>query len=53
VRLPEAWEDWRHSLKLPDVDKHYLTLEELHTGELRQNKGFIAAPKPLRLPAWK
>lgn len=53
VRLPDAWDDWRESVKLPEIDKYYLTLEELHTGELTANNGFIAAPKPLRLPAWK
>lgn len=53
VRLPEAWEDWQESVKLPGIDKYYLTLGELHTGELKNNNGFIAAPKPLRLPAWK
>ena len=53
VRLPEAWEEGQQSLKLPDIDKYYLTLGELHTGDLKDNKGFIAAPRPLRLPAWK
>jgi hypothetical protein len=53
VRLPEEWEDGQESLKLPDIDKYYLTLEELHTGELKDNNGFIAASRPLRLPAWK
>jgi hypothetical protein len=53
VRLPEAWEDGQESLKLSDIDKYYLTLEELHTGELKDNNGFIAASRPLRLPAWK
>ena len=53
VRLPEAWEDWQKSLKLPDIDKYYLALEELHTGELKDNNGFITAARPLRLPVWK
>jgi len=53
VKLPDAWEDWQESIKLPDVDKYYLTLEELHTGDLKDNNGFIAASRPLRLPALK
>ncbi len=51
VRLPNAWQDWHKSLKLPDVDKYYLTLEELHTAELKEDNGFIAARRPVRLPA--
>ena len=53
VRLPEAWEEGQESLKLPGIDKYYLTLEQLHTTELKDNNGFISAPRPLRLPAWK
>jgi hypothetical protein len=53
VKLPDAWDDWKESIKLPDIDKYYLTLEELHTGDLKDNNGFIAAPRPLRVPAWK
>ena len=53
VPLSNAWQDWQKSLKLPEIDKYYLTLEELHTAELKDNKGLIAAPRPLRLPAWK
>ena len=53
VSLPDAWEDWKESLKLPDIDKYYLTLEDLHTADLKENKGFIAASRPLRLPVWK
>ena len=53
VRLPEAWEEGQESLKLPGIDKYYLTLEELHATELKDNNGFISAPRPLRLPAWK
>lgn len=52
VNLPDAWEKGQKLLKLPDIDKYYLTLEELHTADLKDNKGFIAASKPLRLPAW-
>ena len=43
VRLPDAWADSRRHIKLPDIDKYYLTLEELHTSELKDNKGFIAS----------
>jgi len=53
VRLPEEWEEGQESLKLLDIDKYYLTLEQLHTTELKDNNGFISAPRPLRLPAWK
>lgn len=53
VRLPEVWKDWQNALKLPNIDKYYLTLEELHTVELTKNKGFVAGPRPLRLPTWK
>ena len=53
VRLPEAWEGWQESLKLPGIDKYYMTLEELHTAELKDNDGYIAATRPLRLPAWR
>ncbi|MEA3225914.1 MAG: hypothetical protein U9Q07_08180 [Planctomycetota bacterium] len=52
IRLPDAWQNWQGSLKLPDIDKYYLTLEELHTAELKNNKGFIAARRSVRLPAW-
>ena len=41
--LPDVWQDWQKFLKLPEIDKYYLTLEELHTAELKDNKGFIAA----------
>ncbi|HEC04473.1 MAG TPA: hypothetical protein ENI81_13140 [Phycisphaerales bacterium] len=53
VPLPDAWRDWEKSLKLPEIDKYYLTLEQLHTAELKDNRGFIAAARPLRLPVWK
>ena len=43
VRLPDEWTDGRELFKLPDIDKYYLTLEELHTAELKNNKGFIAS----------
>lgn len=53
VKLPDAWEDRQKLLKLTEIDKYYLTLEELHTAELKDNKGFIEAARPVRLPAWK
>jgi len=43
VRLPNAWTDGQALIKRPDIDKYYLTLEELHTPELQDNKGFIAS----------
>lgn len=52
VRLPEAWQNWQQRLKLPDIDKYYLTLEELHTPELNNIEGFIAARRPVWLPTW-
>jgi len=52
VRLPAAWQKWQQHLKLPDIDKYYLTLEELHAAELTGNKGYIAAREPVRLPVW-
>ena len=42
----------QNCLKIENVDKFYLTLEELHTVELKDNCGYIADKKPLRLPAW-
>jgi hypothetical protein len=52
IRLPEAWADGQQHIKLPDVDKFYLTLKELHTGELKNNFGFITTRRPARLPTW-
>lgn len=52
VRLPNAWEDGQRHIKLPDIDKYYLTLEELHTPEPKDNLGFIASRRPVRLPTW-
>ena len=52
VRLPDAWAGGQQQIKLPNVDKFYLTLEELHTAELKDNRGFIPARKPVRLPNW-
>jgi hypothetical protein len=53
VRLPDQWQSWKQHLKLPDIDKFYLTQEELHTPELKNNKGFIAGRRPLWLPTWR
>ena len=53
VKLPNAWEDWKKSIKLPDIDKYYLTLEELHNDDLRENRGYIADKNAIRLPNWK
>lgn len=53
VRLPKEWQSWQQQLKLPDIDKYFLTFEELHTPELKNNNGFIAARKPVWLPTWK
>ena len=50
VRLPDAWAGGQQQIKLPNVDKFYLTLEELHTAELKDNRGFIPARRPVRLP---
>ena len=50
VRLPDAWAGGQQQIKLPNVDKLYLTLEELHTVELKDNRGFIPARRPVRLP---
>jgi hypothetical protein len=52
VRLPNAWPDRQQQMKLPDIDKYYLTLEELHTNELKDNLGVIPARRPVRLPVW-
>lgn len=52
VRLPDAWADGQGFIKLPDTDKYYLTLAEMHTAELKDNKGFIPSRRPVRLPIW-
>lgn len=51
IGLPNAWQDWQQHIKIPDIDKYYLTLEEMHTAELKDNLGFITARRPVRLPA--
>jgi hypothetical protein len=53
VRLPDAWQNSRLRIKIPDIDKYYLTLDEMHTEELKDNLGFISARRPIRLPNWK
>ncbi len=53
VRLPDAWEKRQKLLKLPDIDKYYLTLEELHNDDLRENRGYIANKNTIRLPTRK
>jgi len=50
VRLPDAWAGGQQQLKLPNIDKYYLTLKELHTAELKDNRGFIPTRRPVRLP---
>jgi len=52
VKLPESCAQWQNCLKIENVDKFYLTLEELHTPELKANCGYIASKKPIRLPVW-
>jgi hypothetical protein len=53
VKLPGAWESARDLLKLPGIDKFYLTLDEFHTDDLRNNHGYIAGKRPIRLPTWQ
>jgi hypothetical protein len=52
VPLPNAWQRGQSHLKLPGIDKFYLTLEELHTGDLKDNRGYITGKRPVRLPNW-
>jgi len=53
VKLPESWTRWQNCLKIENVDKFYLTLEELHSAELKTNCGYIEGKKPMRLPVWQ
>jgi hypothetical protein len=53
VPLPEAWQNHRQLIKLSDIDKYYLTLEELHTPDLKNNHGLIASKRPVWLPTWQ
>lgn len=52
VPLPNAWQRGQSHLKLPGIDKFYLTLEELHTGDLKDNRGYITGKRAIRLPRW-
>lgn len=52
VWLPENWSIWKERLKLPGIDKYYLNLPKLQTGELEGHPGTIPSPRPIRLPAW-
>jgi hypothetical protein len=53
VAMPEEWPQRQDCIRIPGVDKWYLTLEELHTDDLRDNRGFIADRRPVRLPNWE
>ena len=53
IALPPAWQKGQDCLKIAGADKFYLTLEELHTDDLKANRGFIAEKEPIRLPAWE
>jgi hypothetical protein len=50
VQLPEQWRQKQELLKLAGIDKFYLTLEELHTDDLKDNRGYITDKKTVRLP---
>ncbi len=52
LKLPAAWQQKQGWLKIAGVDKYYLTLAELHTDDLKTNRGFIADKRPIRLPTW-
>ena len=53
VELPRVWSQREDCLKIAGADKFYLTLEELHTDDLKTNRGFVAGKRPVRLPAWE
>ena len=53
VKLPKDWAKRQKFLKIENVDKYFLTLEELHIAELETNCGYIADKRPLRLPVWQ
>jgi len=53
AELPRAWAQRQDCLKIAGVDKFYLTLEELHTDDLKTNRGFVAGKRPVRLPTWE
>jgi hypothetical protein len=50
VQLPEQWHQKEELLKLAGIDKFYLTLEELHTADLKNNRGYITDKMTIRLP---
>jgi len=53
IVLPAAWEKAQSRLKIAGADRFYLTLAELYTDDLKDLRGFITAPRPLRLPDWR
>ena len=53
VAMPQNWPQHKDCIKIEGVDKFYLTLDELHTGDLEANGGFIVDKRPIRLPNWK
>jgi hypothetical protein len=50
VQLPQWWRQNEALVKLAGIDKFYLTLKELHTDDLKNNRGFIADRNTVRLP---
>ena len=53
VRLPEDWPRGQALIRIENVDKYYLTLADLHTEDLKMNRGYITDNRPLRLPVGK
>ncbi len=53
MKLPKDWAKRQKFLKIENVDKYFLTLEELHIAELETNCGYIADKRPFRLPVWQ
>jgi hypothetical protein len=53
ITLSPAWEKGQNYVKIAGVDKFYLTVSELHTDDLKDNRGFITDTRPLRLPDWR
>lgn len=53
ITLPAAWQKGQECLKIAGADKFYLTLDELHTEDLKTNRGFIMDKRPIRLPTWE
>lgn len=52
VAMPQEWPGAKACIRIAGVDKFYLTLDELHTGDLEGNRGFILSKRPIRLPHW-